>query len=141
MPLYCFACTDGSPGGAPPHACDIAQLHPPLPGWLRHTPTRRRSRSVRIPHAVQQQSIHGDTRGVVQVRFHVPGFRLAGYGDTLRVCGENAVLGSWSVAAAPRMRWEAGDNWSVTLPLAPGTHEFKVGPYAGSDTWALMSGQ
>ncbi len=109
------------------HVSERHAARPPShTGWYRATPRRRRQRHARTAFIMQQGSTSDHSPGVVQVRFQVPNFRLAGYGDTLRVCGENPVLGCWSVAAAPRMRWEAGDNWSVTLPLSPGTHEFKV---------------
>jgi hypothetical protein len=50
----------------------------------------------------------------------------AGLGDSWKVVGSGAELGSWLPDVAPRMHWREGDVWTTVVRLPPGEHEFKV---------------
>jgi len=47
-------------------------------------------------------------------------------GDKVCVCGGSKALGNWEPDAAPALTWGEEDEWTATLELVPGTHEFKV---------------
>jgi Starch binding domain len=48
------------------------------------------------------------------------------YGETVKLVGSPAELGSWNVGAAPELTWSDGDIWTTSVDLAPGDVHFKV---------------
>lgn len=66
---------------------------------------------------------------MVQVTAHFSGQP----GDKVLVCGGTRALGNWEPDAAPSLTWAEGDEWTATLELPAGTHEFKVGRVGGDE--------
>jgi Starch binding domain len=52
------------------------------------------------------------------------------YGETVKLVGSPAELGSWNVGAAPELTWSDGDMWTASVDLAPGDVHFKVRHHA-----------
>jgi len=52
----------------------------------------------------------------------------ADFGTFLKVVGGPEQMGGWEVEQAPPLQWHEGDEWTITLMLPPGKHEFKVRP-------------
>ena len=53
-------------------------------------------------------------------------FLQLGFGDVVKLVGEQPTFGGWSISAAPALAWTEGHNWVGTFELQPSTYQFKV---------------
>ena len=73
-------------------------------------------------HAEQRPLCNASCRRLASVQVH--------YGETIKLVGSPAELGSWNVGAAPELTWSDGDIWTAKFDLAPGDVHFKVRHHA-----------
>ncbi len=55
-------------------------------------------------------------------------FLQLGFGDVVKLVGEQPNFGAWSISAAPALAWTEGHNWVGTFELQPDAYQFKVCP-------------
>lgn len=72
---------------------------------------------------VRAQAAQGGSSATFSIR--VPFLQL-GFGDVVKLVGEQESFGGWSLTAAPALAWTEGHNWVGTFELAPDTYQFKV---------------
>lgn len=69
-----------------------------------------------------------EIQGGVNVRISVQ--RKVAFGQVVKLTGSGTALGDWNAANGAQLAWGDGDNWTTTLSLPPGKHEFKVSKHA-----------
>ena len=72
--------------------------------------------------------------GAATFTIRVPFLQL-GFGDVVKLVGEQANFGSWNASAAPALAWTEGHHWVGTFELQPETYQFKVGAHLASLGW------
>ena len=72
---------------------------------------------------VRAQAAQAGASATFSIR--VPFLQL-GFGDIVKLVGEQESFGGWSLTAAPALAWTEGHNWVGTFELAPNTYQFKV---------------
>ncbi|KAK9833607.1 hypothetical protein WJX74_000373 [Apatococcus lobatus] len=73
--------------------------------------------------AVRAQAGQASSPATFSIR--VPFLQL-GFGDVVKLVGEQENFGGWSLSAAPALAWTEGHNWVGTFELAPDTYQFKI---------------
>ena len=94
---------------------------------LRRFHLRRATQSRLVPKSYQNPIISfvdGDEMPSREVTLRVP-LRVE-FGEHLRLCGSDNLLGSWNVDNAPALEWTDGDVWITRMELPVGFEsEFK----------------
>ena len=82
----------------------------------------------------------GEAGQTATFTIRVPFLQL-GFGDVVKLVGEQANFGSWSLSAAPALAWTEGHHWVGTFELPPDTYQFKVRPLDPHRRQALSCSQ
>ena len=76
-------------------------------------------------HRLPVRAEAGQVGSAATFSVRVPFLQL-GFGDVVKLVGEQQSFGGWSLSAAPALAWTEGHNWVGTFELAPDTYQFKV---------------